>query len=136
MDTSHKTQAKDLMKLYIITLAVLVSLDGLWLGVVAKKFYKKHMDSNVSFKLVPALLFYLLYPAAIMYFTKRNPDRGLSKIALDGALLGLTAYGTYDLTNLATMKNWSLKMSAVDMTWGAFVTSIAATVGNMVIKRN
>lgn len=136
MDTSHKTQAKDLMKLYIITLAVLVSLDGLWLGVIAKKFYKKHMDSNMSFKLGPALLFYLLYPAAIVYFTKRDPGRDLSKIALNGALLGLTAYGTYDLTNLATVKNWSLKMSAVDMVWGAVVTSLAATIGNMIVKKN
>jgi uncharacterized membrane protein len=117
---------------YVVTLVIMVALDLTWLGVVAKGFYQKHMGNLLEFKTAPAVLFYLMYAAAVVYFTSLRPKRTWQSVAMDSALLGFTAYATYDLTNLATIRGWSLQMALADMAWGTLATTVAGTVGAIV----
>jgi uncharacterized membrane protein len=120
---------------YIVTLVVMVVLDLTWLGVVAKGFYQKHMGNLLEFKTAPAVLFYLMYAAAVVYFTSLRPKQTWQSVAMDSALLGFTAYATYDLTNLATIRGWSLQMALADMAWGTFATTVAGTLGAIVASK-
>jgi len=121
------------VKAYAVTLIVFLGLDALWLGVVAKNFYASQLDAlmreNVNF--VAAGAFYLAYVGGIVYFalTPALADGSWQKAAINGALLGLLAYGTYDVTNIATLKDWPLTMSLVDVAWGSILTGTSAAMG-------
>ena len=107
--------------------------DFIWIGWVARGFYREHLGELMLERpnMAPAIAFYALFIAAIVFFAIMPGMREESwKVALlNGALLGGIAYATYDLTNLATLKNWPAIVSMVDLTWGAAVTALAATVG-------
>ena len=107
--------------------------DFIWIGWVARGFYREHLGELMLERpnMAPAIAFYALFIAAIVFFAIMPGMREDSwKVALlNGALLGGIAYATYDLTNLATLKNWPAIVSMVDLTWGAVVTALAATVG-------
>ena len=107
--------------------------DFIWIGWVARGFYREHLGELMLERpnMAPAIAFYALFIAAIVFFAIMPGMREESwKVALlNGALLGGIAYATYDLTNLATLKNWPAIVSMVDLTWGAVVTALAATVG-------
>ena len=119
--------------LYFTTLIVMVIMDSLWIGYLARDFYKNRMGSLLEFHLVPAVLFYIVYSAGIVFFASNNSSvENWQGVALYGALLGFLAYATYDLTNLATLKGWSISLSVVDIAWGAFTTAVAATAGWLV----
>ena len=129
------------LKLYCIALPIFFAIDMVWLGVAAKTFYAKHigflMKANVNW--AAAILFYLLFIAGLVVFViapaieKSSWERAL----LLGALFGLITYATYDLTNLATLKDWPLVVTAVDLTWGMVLAAsvsvatylIAAKIG-------
>ncbi len=120
-------------KTYAVVLIVFLVLDYVWLGIVARNFYAQQlgilMRDNPNF--LAAGIFYAFYCAGIVLFAVQP---GLSSgswmmAACLGALLGLLAYGTYDMTNLATLRGWPVLMSIVDMAWGAVLTGIAATAG-------
>jgi len=117
------------LKLYCIALPIFFAMDMVWLGVVAKNFYAKHigflMKSNVNW--AAAILFYLLFIAGLVVFVVVPAlDKGLwVRALLLGALFGLITYATYDLTNLATLKDWPLLITVVDLIWG---TVLAASV--------
>lgn len=117
------------IKLYAVTLPIFFSVDMLWLGLVAKSFYAKQL--GYLMKTTPnwaaALAFYLLFIVGIVVFVIGPAvDRHQWQYALGmGALFGLITYATYDLTNLATVKDWPIIVTAVDMVWGAV---LAATV--------
>jgi uncharacterized membrane protein len=108
-------------------------VDFLWLGFVARDFYKKEMGEIMLDKprFAVAALFYVLFAAGIVVLvvTPAVTAGEWHKAALFGALFGLCAYGAYDLTNLATLRHWSLVLTAVDMAWGTFLTSLAASAG-------
>ena len=110
------------LKLYCIALPVFFALDMVWLGLVAKSFYARHigflMKSDVNW--VAAFLFYLLFIAGLVAFVIAPAvDKGSwVRALLFGALFGLITYATYDLTNLATLKNWPFVVTLVDMAWG------------------
>lgn len=116
---------------YALAAAVFLVLDAIWLSLMASRLYRPAighlMAEQVS--LPPAVLFYLLYVAGIVVFAvlpalgARRPV--LAALGL-GALLGLLAYATYDLTNQATLKQWPWYVTVVDLAWGAFVTGSAA----------
>jgi len=118
---------------YFSTLLVFLILDGLWLGVLMIGTYKQEIGPLMleSPKIVPAAVFYLCYAAGVIVFAIMPgiEAQQWQRAAILGVLLGLMAYGTYDLTNLATLKGWSLKLSLIDLTWGAFATGVAATAG-------
>lgn len=118
---------------YLAVLAVLVVVDLLWLGVVALAFYKRHLASLMRERprLSVAVLFYVLYAAGITVLAVRP---GLASgdwvhVCLLGMVLGLSAYGTYDLTNYATLRQWPARLVVVDMAWGTVLTAVAAVAG-------
>lgn len=117
--------------LYALTVPVFFAIDMVWLGLIAKPFYAKHLGHLMAAKVrwTPALLFYLLYIAGILFFAVLPAlDKGsLGRAVLSGALLGLLAYATYDLTNLATLRDWPLLVTIIDLLWGMILTgSVAA----------
>ncbi len=102
-------------------------LDGLWLGVIAREFYRSQMVAVAAenFNLVPAALFYFLYPLGVLFLALTPPTQGWAQALGRSALLGLVAYGVYDLTNMATLKIWPAKLALVDASWGTFITAMA-----------
>jgi len=116
--------------LYLITLAIFFAIDMVWLSVVAKTFYRKHLGYLMAPKVVwpAAILFYLLFIAGLVVFAVRP---GLAagaplKALLLGAFLGLVAYSTYDLTNQATIKDWPALVTIVDLVWGTTLGGLVA----------
>jgi uncharacterized membrane protein len=106
-------------------------LDGLWLGFLTKDLYKREMGSLMadSVRIVPIIVFYVLYPAALVYLTLLSPPSGWAEAAIRGLVLGLAAYGAYDLTNLAVVRDWSLRISLIDWAWGGFLSAASAACG-------
>ncbi len=112
---------------YLTAIVVLGVLDGLWLGFVGREFYKTRLgplllDQPVW---VAAILFYLVYAAGIVNFPARLAEGTLLWALLYGALFGLCAYATYDLSNLATLRGWPLSVTIIDLVWGALITAAA-----------
>jgi uncharacterized membrane protein len=129
------------MLLHYLAIAIpLLIVDAIWLGVIAGDFYARELGDlrKTPFDKVPALIFYLGYPALLLVLIVGPlTELGASwqRIGLHAALFGLAAYGTYDLVNLSTIRGWSLKLTLVDMTWGMLVTAFAALVGTWLVSR-
>jgi uncharacterized membrane protein len=119
---------------YICTAVIFIVLDGGFLSLVGPKLYRPEIGSLLggSVRLTPAVLFYLLYIAGLVYFCVR-PTAGQvwSAPLIAGAMLGLVAYGTYDLTCHSVMKVWSWKVTLIDMAWGMIASALAATGGSL-----
>jgi uncharacterized membrane protein len=123
--------------LYLLTIPVFFLVDMLWLGLVAPKFYQ----SQIGFLLGPinwtaAILFYLLYIVGIIIFAVYPAllEGSLGKAILLGALFGFFAYATYDLTNLATLKDWPVLVVVVDIVWGTILTGTVAAGSYLIGK--
>ncbi len=122
---------------YAVTFGVFFAIDIFWLGLIAPKFYSSQLGSLMTDKVnwTAALIFYLLYIVALLILII-NPavkEESIKMALMNGALFGLVAYATYDLTNLATLKNWPLLMTIVDLIWGTFITSATATIATKLI---
>lgn len=121
------------VKAYAVALAVFLVLDLVWLGLVARGFYASELGLLLRERvnLAAAGGFYLAYVAGVVFFAVAPAvaDGGWQRAALNGALLGLIAYGTYDMTNLATLRDWPVAMSVVDIAWGGVVTGACAVAG-------
>lgn len=119
-------------------LLLFLALDYLWLGHLARDFYARQLGDLLRDppQLGIAALFYLAYVAGIVFFAVMPALRGadVGQAALHGALLGLLAYGTYDITNLATVRDWPWLISAVDMVWGTFISATTATAAYLVAR--
>lgn len=118
---------------WIATGLTFLALDALWLSQMAPRHYIPAIKEIMTpqFNVAAAGAFYVLYVTGIVFFavTPALERGGVMRALALGAALGLIAYGTYDLTNLATLRNWTLKLTLLDMGWGAFVTAIAAAAG-------
>ena len=116
---------------YGAVLVAVMALDAIWLGVVAKDLYKREMGSLMtdSVRIVPAAAFYLLYPVAVVYLVLAAEPSGWLEALMRAAVLGLAAYGAYDLTNLSVVRGWPVSLSLIDWAWGFAATSIAGMVG-------
>jgi len=117
------------LKLYLISLAIFLGIDMVWLTLLAKNFYAKQIGylTTKNPNLLAALIFYLIFIAGLVVFVI-NPalDKKMwSQALLLGAFFGLVTYATYDLTNLATIKDWPFILTVVDLLWGM---SLSATV--------
>ena len=125
--------------IYAATAAAFLVLDALWLGWIAKEFYFSRLEGLVhdSPKLLPAGIFYALYIVGIIVFCIEPALKaGSLRLAITyGALFGFLAYATYDMTNLATLKNWPLSVALVDMAWGAMITATASAAGFAVARQ-
>lgn len=118
---------------YGATALVFLVLDAIWLTTMVDRVYRPGIGHLMADRpnLAAAVPFYFLYVLGVVVFAVMPAVRAQDwTMALGlGALLGLFAYGTYDLTNLATLKGWSVRVSLIDMAWGAVVTASAATAG-------
>ncbi|MCA9427699.1 MAG: DUF2177 family protein [Candidatus Omnitrophica bacterium] len=123
------------LKLYLATLLAFVVIDGLWLGVVAKNLYQKHLGEMLrdNPNWLAAILFYLLFIGGLVIFAilPGLQSESAKKPLLLGALFGLMTYATYDLTNLATLKGWPLKVTVVDLIWGTILAGSVSLCGFM-----
>mgnify|MGYP003121094782 FL=1 len=118
---------------YISTLIAFFALDMLWLGLIARKFYANQLGSLMadSPNWLVSIVFYAMYIVGIVFFAIRPAIEAeqVLKATLYGALFGFFCYATYDLTNLATLRDWPTKMVFVDILWGIILTGSCATVG-------
>lgn len=126
------------LKLYLLTIPVFFAIDLLWLGVLAKSFYQHSLAHLLSptVNWSAAFLFYFMYIVGIILFAvKPGLDAGsLTKAAMWGALFGFFTYATYDLTNLATLREWPIKIVVVDVLWGTLLCTLVAS-GSFMIGR-
>ena len=118
------------IKLYLIALPVFLGIDMVWLTLVAKNFYAKQIGYLMakSPNLLAALIFYLIFIAGLVFFviTPALDEKMWTQALLAGAFFGLVTYGTYDLTNLATIKDWPIIVTIIDLIWGMFVSAAVA----------
>jgi len=120
------------IKLYIIALPVFFVIDIVWLGLVANNFYKNQIGfiMRPDINWTAAILFYLLFVVGLVLFVIAPAvEKGSWMYALlFGALFGLITYATYDLTNLATLKDWPILVTIVDLAWGATLGALVSVV--------
>lgn len=123
---------------YIAALLAFLVIDGLWLGVIAKTFYWDQLGGFLRDKpqVLPALAFYLLYTAGLVFLAVRpgQADISLASVAFYGGVVGLLGYGTYNMTNLATLRDWPWLLSVVDLTWGAVLSASVASVSALTVR--
>lgn len=120
-------------------IAGMLPLDAVWLSTMAERLYRPQLGDLLAteFNAGPALAFYAVYIFGIVHFAVLPAlARGnWRKALLDGALLGFVAYGTYDLTNQATLRHWPVLVTMLDLMWGSFLTAVAAVSGYGVVRR-
>ncbi len=135
-------QFVDSFKLYLVTLAAFLVIDLVWLGLVARQMYARFLGHLLNPKpnWAAAILFYLLFIVGVLVFVVIPGLKAgsLSKTLLLGAFFGLITYATYDLTNLATLKDWPLSITIIDMAWGAVLTTLVAwisyAIGQVILR--
>ena len=127
------------IKLYAIAFPVFIALDMIWLGLVAKNFYRHQigflMKSEINW--VAAFVFYLLFILGLVLFVIAPAMEKNSWVhaLLFGALFGLVTYATYDLSNLATLKDWPLLVTIVDLAWGAMLAASVSTASFFIARQ-
>jgi uncharacterized membrane protein len=124
---------KNYVLAYIATGLVFAALDAVWLSLTASRLYRPALQEIMADRvhMAPAVAFYLLYILGLIIFAGApGLAAGRWSIALlRGALFGLFTYMTYDLTNQATLKIWSVSITVADMCWGTLASAIAAALG-------
>ena len=127
------------MNALVVTVLAMLVLDGIWLGLVARGFYRQHLGFLMADQVNwgAAVLFYGLYAIGLTVFvTMPSIDAGSVGTALwRGALFGLVAYATYDLTNQATLKGWPVIVTAVDLAWGVLLSAAVGAIATYVVLR-
>lgn len=117
---------------YVVTLIVFSAIDAAWLGTMAARIYRPLLGDILlpGFRPAPAVVFYLFYAVGLVLFAVAPALKGggLGTALLWGALFGLFTYGTYDLTNYATLRNWGTAITVIDMAWGTFVSGAGAAL--------
>ena len=126
------------IKTFLVAFAVFLGIDILWLTVIAQKFYKAQIGHLMADKarLLPAAIFYVLFIAALVYFVIAPAlvHQNLTRLILSAVVFGLVTYATYDLTNMATLKDWPLLVTVVDLAWGTFI-SLAVSLITYLIRK-
>lgn len=125
------------IKLYIATLVVFFAIDIVWLGLVANKLYSKYLGFIMGpTQWLPAIIFYLLFIVGILVFVvvPGVKEGSLQMTLVRAALFGLVTYATYDLTNLATLKDWPIFITIIDLIWGT-VLSVLVSLASFFIAR-
>lgn len=126
------------LKPYVVAFGVFLVIEGAWLTLIAKDFYKKELGflMSESPKLIPTAIFALVFVVGLVFFVI-NP--ALAKDSwkyalLAGLFFGLVSYSTYDLTNLATLKGWPFIVSLVDLVWGSVMSASVSTISYFILK--
>ncbi len=117
---------------YGAAFVVMFVLDMVWLRGIASSWYQQGIGHLMApdVNVVAGAIFYLIFPVGLVIFAV-NPSAGWPQALVMGALFGFFAYATYDLTNLATLKNWPLGLSVMDTAWGAAVSGVSAVAGRL-----
>jgi uncharacterized membrane protein len=120
---------------YIAALVALAILDGLWLGLLSREFYKARLGQLLLEQLnwYAAILFYLIHALGIVVFAVPLAGSWAAAVFY-GGLFGFCVYAAYDLTNLATLRGWPLTVSLVDLAWGAVATAAAAAIAFVAMR--
>ncbi|SHO66904.1 Uncharacterized membrane protein [Pseudoxanthobacter soli DSM 19599] len=123
---------------YISTGIVFLAIDAIWLSQMANRLYRPMIGPLMAdtVNVVPAILFYLLYVAGIVVFAVQ-PALGSGRwptALMLGGFFGLVAYGTYDLTNHATLRDWPALITVADLIWGTVLTALSATAGLLITR--
>lgn len=127
-------------KIAIIYAAIIVTylvLDALWLGVISKSHYQEAIGHIMrdQYPIAPWVIFYVMYSAAILYLVIwPNQSASIGTVAISAAVLGMAAYGAYNLTCYAILKDWPLSITLMDWAWGMFVTTASALAGFKALK--
>ena len=123
-------------KFLLVTLGVASSMlimDIVWLSVMSKKLYRPYLEDMIAdkFRLTPAMAFYLIYVLGLVHFSALPAvgQMSLRDSIFNGGLFGAVAYSTYDLTNYATLKKWSLVVTVIDISWGIVLSAVASSCG-------
>lgn len=132
-----------ILKLSLLSFIIFIALDFVWIGFLARDFYFSHLEpvariQNGKFQIVywaGAMVYVLMALGLVLYILQPNMDSASHvQLWLQGALFGLIAYGIYDFTNLATLRDWNLKILAVDMAWGGFLCGTTALLSRLVYR--
>lgn len=127
------------IRIYLVAVVVFFGIDLIWLGIIAQGFYQR----QIGFLLAPkvnwpaAITFYLLYILGLIYFAVRPGlvNNSWQTALLTGAFFGFITYATYDLTNLATLKDWPLLVTVVDLMWGTTLGASVSTLTYLIVHR-
>lgn len=129
---------KSILISYLLTFIVFLMVDLLWLGIIAKNLYQKYLGNLLSDKVnwTAAFIFYFIYVAGISIFAiyPAIQKNSAFNAILMGALFGLFTYATYDLTNLATLKNWPIAIVFIDISWGIILSATVSLSGFYIVK--
>jgi uncharacterized membrane protein len=124
---------------YLIALSVFLLVDMIWLGTMTSRFYRPTLGDILltDVNLLPAIAFYLLYPVGLVLFAIQPAMRegNIANALLMGALFGLFTYGTYDLSNHATLRNWTTPLTVVDMLWGGVLGAMTCATTYWVLQQ-
>ncbi|MDR4968193.1 MAG: DUF2177 family protein, partial [Acholeplasmataceae bacterium] len=124
------------LKLYGISFIIFFAIDLFWLGIVAKNLYQRYLGHLLrpDVNWVAAIVFYLLFIGGLVIFVLMPAlDQGnIWKAVLLGALFGFITYATYDLTNLATLKDWPIQITIIDLVWGTFLGASTSTISYLI----
>ena len=124
---------------YGVALAIFVVADMIWLGIMAPRFYKPTMGdiAVAGVNLAPAVVFYAIYPIGLLIFSIEPSLRtgSISGALISGALFGFFTYLTYDLSNQATLRSWTTSLTLVDVTWGALLGAVTASLTAFIFMR-
>ncbi len=127
------------IKLYLIALTIFLVVDMIWLGLIAKNIYTKYLGFIMAKKInwTAAIIFYLLFIVGLIVFVVAPAleTKSIIKALLLAILFGLVTYATYDLTNLATIKNWPLAITIIDLIWGMIISSVVTLITFLIGKK-
>lgn len=122
---------------YVLTAAVFLLVDGLWLGIIARNLYRNNIGHLMANQVnwAAAVVFYIVFVAAILLFVvfPAAERESLQYALLYGLAFGFITYATYDLTNLATLRDWSVLVTVIDIIWGSALTAIVSIAGYYIV---
>ncbi|MFP4022812.1 MAG: DUF2177 family protein [Candidatus Paceibacterota bacterium] len=127
------------IKLFLIALLVFLAIDITWLGVIAKGMYAEELGSLMKKDVnwVAAFIFYAIFIAGLVFFVISPSVAGasLANALIVGAFFGFVTYSTYDLTNLAVLKDWPLKITVIDIIWGTILASSVSGITYLIATK-
>lgn len=127
------------IKNFLITFVVFMTIDLIWLGVVAKKLYNKYlgyiMAKNINW--IAAIVFYIIFIVGLLMFViyPALEKNSIQYLILYGMAYGFITYATYDLTNLATLKDWPIQITIIDLIWGTTLSTLTSFFSYMIINK-
>lgn len=127
------------IKSFLVTFAVFMVIDLIWLGIVAKNLYAKYLGFIMTDQInwLAAIVFYIIFIVGMLFFVIHPAleKESIQSAFLVGALYGFITYATYDLTNLATLKDWPLTITVIDLAWGTTLSMLTAGISTAIIQK-